>query len=572
MTLEAMTHLKHGEIDYARQILNSSLKTNPNDSDSWALMTFCSKDPLSCAEKALALHKKSALALIALGLAKHHKKGQRSGIDELNKAIQLEPSTLAFDARGRVLLNTGEIFGNLDEKAIADFSNAIKINPRSVVSYLLRGDAYFNRGNTTPDEQQANIQMAIENYSEALKIDPRCVDAYILRGRAYGWIGNNKCIDDFSKAIEIDPRQNWDMKPSELVLFPDALPYTSETLGVASRVQEAYSQRAAAYWRLKQYDKATADYTRLIKAQPDNIGAYKDRAESYLKLKDYANAIADCTFYLNGLDAAKKRQKISEDVWQKASAPSRVQALSNRAIARAALNQNAEANDDANNAIALIEKYSLFYVHAADPYFIRGEYSLSEKKYETAIADYSKGLQLNPYYAAGVINRASAYFGLRKYKDAAADYTKAIEMGSSGADLYMIRGKCYLETGQFEKALADFNKARQSQPDSPSVLGRFYRNRAELFSKKGEHKKAIDDLSEMLSLDKNNLDGYILRAKEYSKINDYGSVLKDYLSIAILKPIWLCVCLIPIFILLLITFLLKKKTSRLSRLSTPKEP
>lgn len=557
----AIHHLKRNEIDAARALLDSALKANPKDSDSWALMTFCSDQPLSCAERAVQLNKRSALALIALGLAKHQKDGQRSGVDELSKAIQLQPSALAFDARGRVLLNSGYYDPQQKEESLADFSKAIELDPKSIVSYLLRGDVYFEKGSTASDEKEQKdyIEKAVENYSEAIAIDPRCTDAYILRGRAYDWIHDAKSIGDFSKAIRLDPEQKnqGQLRSSKLVLFPEALPYIAETLGIASTVPNAYALRADAYKKAKQYDKAIADYTTLTKSQPPYVAAYKDRAEIYLELQDYAKAVADYTRYLDSLYEAKKEQKVPEDAWQKATAPPRSAALTGRAIARAGL-KSAEATGDANKAIELIEKYSLFHLHAADPYALRAEYHINEKQFEKAIIDYTSALKFNPANPVYLINRASAFYQLGKYTDALADYNKAIELGSGGADLYMIRGKCYLESGDFEKALLDFNRAKLIQPDSDLIQGRFYRNRADLFSRRGEHRKAIDDLDKVLNLNRHNVDGYLLRAKEYCKINDYANAIKDYLTIAIVKPIWLSVCLLPVLLFVLIKSMWRK--------------
>jgi tetratricopeptide (TPR) repeat protein len=55
----------------------------------------------------------------------------------------------------------------------------------------------------------------------------------------------------------------------------------------------AYHNRGWVYSKLKQYDKAIADFTGAIRLAPDNQDAYLDRAAAYTALGDSANAERD---------------------------------------------------------------------------------------------------------------------------------------------------------------------------------------------------------------------------------------------------------------------------------------
>ena len=60
------------------------------------------------------------------------------------------------------------------------------------------------------------------------------------------------------------------------------------------------------------------------------------------------------------------------------------------------------------------------------------------KKYELAIINYSKALEINPNYANAFYNRGFCYANLKKHELAITDYNKAIEIlnGISISDEY----------------------------------------------------------------------------------------------------------------------------------------
>ena len=61
-------------------------------------------------------------------------------------------------------------------------------------------------------------------------------------------------------------------------------------------------------------------------------------------------------------------------------------------------------------------------------YYGRGNTFLSIKKYEEAIADYTKAIELDPKDADAYYNRGGAYKALGKTKEAEADFAKAKEL------------------------------------------------------------------------------------------------------------------------------------------------
>src|SRR5215470_2695496 len=61
------------------------------------------------------------------------------------------------------------------DKAIADFTEALKLEPKRLTAYFNRGIAWF---------QKKEYDKAIADYTEVIKLDPKFIRAYINRGVA----------------------------------------------------------------------------------------------------------------------------------------------------------------------------------------------------------------------------------------------------------------------------------------------------------------------------------------------------------------------------------------------------
>lgn len=97
-----------------------------------------------------------------------------------------------------LLLSSSIFFLFISNKSpIADYDEAIKLEPSNADGYFNRGDAY---------DEMGEYGKAIGDYSKAIQLNPNYADAYCNRGCAYGEIGDyDKAIADYNKAIELDP-------------------------------------------------------------------------------------------------------------------------------------------------------------------------------------------------------------------------------------------------------------------------------------------------------------------------------------------------------------------------------
>jgi len=102
------------------------------------------------------------------------------------------PVALEHFKRSLAYLTIGDYYN-----AIISCNNVIKIDPNSVVAYVIRARAYY---------EMNSFDWAIEDCNRALRLDRNNAAAYTIRGNAYGRKGEySRAISDWESALRINP-------------------------------------------------------------------------------------------------------------------------------------------------------------------------------------------------------------------------------------------------------------------------------------------------------------------------------------------------------------------------------
>jgi tetratricopeptide (TPR) repeat protein len=103
-----------------------------------------------------------------------------------------------------------------------------------------------------------------------------------------------------------------------------------------------------------------------------------------------------------------------------------------------------------------------------------GDFQFNQQKFDEAISDYNKALELDPNYSLAYTNRGSAYLKKYQFDKAMADYNRALELDPSNAAAYFNRGLVYEIRGEHDKAESDLNMVIQIATD-PELVEKAHR-------------------------------------------------------------------------------------------------
>jgi tetratricopeptide (TPR) repeat protein len=387
-------------------------------------------------------------------------------------------------------------------QALVYLDKAESAHPPTRLFYAMR----YRCRNDLGDEAaaKADKQRAVQTPATmALDHFPRGRAAHDAKKLAEG-------VQAFEAALRLEPTHYWSLMWLGYCLCD--LGQGPEDFAGAARVftgcilhrpdhAHAYYCRANAYAKLRQYDKAIADYSQALQLDPTHAAALCGRGCAYNNSGQPAIALDD------------ESRAIDLD-------PKSVQAWCNRGIAFNKLGQPNRALADLSRAIDLDPKFAPAWKNRGDAYD-------DLRQYDKAVADYSQALDLDPKYALAWKNRGDAYDDLRQYDKASADYSQAVDLDPKLESAWLNRGAAHVRLGQLDKAVADFTQVIELDRKSASA----WFNRGVAYADWGQPDKAVADLTKTIELapdDPQLVQAYLSRAIAHSRLGQYEQARTDY--------------------------------------------
>lgn len=223
------------------------------------------------------------------GLAASKANDCGEAITQFDRAIELNPRDARFHKERGACSYTVE-----EQRRFAD--EAIRLEPDYAEAYFERGKTYLERQMTA-----ANARRALNDFNRAISLDPKNPEFYYQRGKLY-----SVHYKDLRRAeIDLDKMVALGRGDSEYLMirtmyyrstkqFRKAVADCTTILKTEPRNFDALSQRGINYFELAEYEKAIADFTAAIEVKPEYAGqVYDNRAKAYRKLGKLREAERD---------------------------------------------------------------------------------------------------------------------------------------------------------------------------------------------------------------------------------------------------------------------------------------
>ena len=171
--------------------------------------------------------------------------------------------------------------------------------------------------------------------------------------------------------------------------------------------------------------------------------------------------------------------------------------------------------------------------YLAKAYFFRSIAKLNLEDYRGAEEDASKAIELNPYLTDAWEVRGVARQNLGMNTEAIADYDQALELLPRNRQLLFNKALALHDIHDIEGADSTFRELLEYYPGFDSG----YLGRARLSLEKQDTVAAVADIEKALSINKNALNAYIMRADvAINQAKDFESALADMNEAIRLQP------------------------------------
>ncbi|KAN0071803.1 hypothetical protein V8E54_010399 [Elaphomyces granulatus] len=360
--------------------------------------------------------------------------------------------------------------------------------------------------NTKPEEPSEELPDVDEDSVGKLSEETRKLYAAKLKvagNKAYGSKDYNKAIELYGKAILCKPDPVY------------------------------YSNRAACYNVLSDWEKVVEDTSAAIAMDSEYIKALNRRAIAYEHLGKFSEALLDFTVscIIDGFANESSRvslERVLKKVAEKKS-KSIMEAKGKKLPSATFVSNYLQSFRPKPIPLGLEESEDLGEDHGKGQ--LRKGYLVMAAKtgdgYEEAAKAFEKALQVGDLgeYQADALNMRATFTYLQGDAQAAlADLDKSVQLRPSLVQSYIKRASLHLELGNKEAAADDFELAITHDKDDPDI----YYHRAQLHFILGEFAEAAKDYQKSIDLDRSFIYSHIQLGVTQYKMGSVASAMSTF--------------------------------------------
>ena len=465
--------LIRGSSDELIKYFENELKKHPKNEDvlRWLGYGHIVKNNLDLGEKyyteALIVNPKCARCYLNIGRVHSLRGDNKKALEYFDKAVITDPKdALLYSNRARLKEMLGDKFGALRDHdkaveidpentepymqrgeynsrvgyqylAIADFTKAIELAPNNYNPYFKRASVYYG---------QKRLEDAMIDINKAIELDSNQFSLYTGRGAIFDVMQEyQNAINDYTKAILLNQNdflpylnratsfyklEDLDASCSDYLILKSLIgngtisdqAVIDEINGAIQDICDSskasyYYQRGVGYYNLKEFQKAFDIYALGLKIFPDNAMMLSFKGNAHLALNQYQQAIEYYNLSLKHKESILTEIKINPRFT--GASDDKILSFYNGSLAstyfsisecRTNLGQFDEALNEINIALELAPDLKDFNKEAY--YNLRGYIHLMNGKYELAISDFDKSIQINKNFPLAYVNRAIAKVSL----------------------------------------------------------------------------------------------------------------------------------------------------------------
>ena len=360
------------------------------------------------------------------------------------------------------------------EEAIAQFREALRVDPR-------HANAHFNLGNALA--QQGHCNEAIAEYNKGLEIEPNCPSGYNNLGVTLADLGRfDGAIAHYQKALELQPdypeaHHNFGLALANLGRLDEAAAHYRTALEIKPDYFEAHNHLGVALARLGRIDEAIAEYHKALEIEAKYADAHYNLGVTLIGRGQVDEAIAQ---YRKALESKPDYAEAHHSLAVALAGRGRVdEAITEYRKALEIKADYAEAHHNlalalaecgkADEALGELQKAVEFKPDFAEAHYNLGNALSGRGKIEEAVAQYQKAVEINPNYPEFHNNLGNALSNLGQLDAAVAQFRKALEIKPDFAEAYHGLGIVLAKRGRLDEAIAYFRKTLEIQPDFPGA-------------------------------------------------------------------------------------------------------
>lgn len=425
---------------------------------------------------------KSSSALSNKGQLLHDLKKYREAIDLFNKAIKIDPFSVAIRNNKGV---TQYSLGNYAD-SIRTFDESLEINSIDTNALNNKGLAFYALG---------RYKEAEEAFKQVISLNDKDPDAWNNKGLVLYEIEMfEEALKDFQKAIDLNHKNCSALNNKILTLAAlgkkkDFLQAFEEAKGISSNESKAWNYKALGHCILNEYEEAIKDFE---KATEDS--AYTEA------LKNEALTLKKC----NKKRAIYLFRKLIR-IYSKSLDPDMddTHTFNEIGFAYHKLGCHKGAIKNFKKALKINPQY-------AESWNNIGISFRSLQKYDDALEAFQKATDINPVYVEAWVNKGLTLYSLKSYKEGTDALRKAkdlveelIKLNQKNHRAWYHLGLIFYNMNMYEESLQAFEKATISE----SKESYFWNNKGLSWYSLGVYEEAIKDLKKATEL--NPMDIYV---------------------------------------------------------------